>query len=223
MPRQAGSTTGADSSDVESGGRGGGPAQGRELRARGRRTMQKLLDAGATVFARKGYHAARVDDIVKVAKTSHGTFYLYFSNKEDLFAALVGEVADRLETLTESLEPIGPDEEGMATLRTWIAEFCALYSSHGSVIRTWTEAESDDSEAGQIAADVLTTIASSFAAHIEGAPDDIDTEVAAMALVAMVERFNYFGATGQIGTNSDEVVDTLAELAHGALFGSRTN
>jgi AcrR family transcriptional regulator len=38
--------------------------------------MQRLLDAGVEVFAARGYHAARVDDIVKVAETSHGTFYL---------------------------------------------------------------------------------------------------------------------------------------------------
>lgn len=69
-------------------------AAGRELRARGRKTRRRLLDAGIDVFARRGFHAARVDDIVKAAKTSHGTFYLYFSNKEDLFAALVADVAD---------------------------------------------------------------------------------------------------------------------------------
>src|SRR6266508_923112 len=78
----------------------GTPAQGRELRARGRRTMRKLLDAGVEIFARRGFHAARVDDIVKLAKTSHGTFYLYFSNKEELFRALardlVGEGSEQL-------------------------------------------------------------------------------------------------------------------------------
>ena len=77
-------------------GRAGSPAEGRELRARGQRTVRKLLDAGIEVFGAKGYHAARVDDIVKVAKTSHGTFYLYFANKEDLFRALALDVADEM-------------------------------------------------------------------------------------------------------------------------------
>ncbi|MDQ1383890.1 MAG: hypothetical protein QOG65_1269, partial [Actinomycetota bacterium] len=54
----------------------------RELRARGRDTKRRLLDAGESVLATKGYHSTRVDDVVKVARTSHGTFYLYFSNKE---------------------------------------------------------------------------------------------------------------------------------------------
>ena len=43
----------------------GSPATGRELRARGQRTVRKLLDAGIEVFGSKGYFPARVDDIVR--------------------------------------------------------------------------------------------------------------------------------------------------------------
>ena len=51
--------------------------------------MQKLLDAGLAEFDERGFQAVRVDDVVRRAKISHGTFYLYFSNKEDLFKALL--------------------------------------------------------------------------------------------------------------------------------------
>jgi hypothetical protein len=64
---------------------GGAPAQDRELRAQGRQTVQKLLDAGLAEFDERGFQAVRVDDVVRRAKISHGTFYLYFSTKEDLF------------------------------------------------------------------------------------------------------------------------------------------
>src|SRR5947209_1766891 len=90
--------------------RGGAPAQERELRAQGKKTMRKLLDAAMVVFDKRGYHAARVDDIVKVARTSHGTFYLYFANKEDLFRALLRDVADEMTALADSLGPVGPDQ-----------------------------------------------------------------------------------------------------------------
>src|SRR5580698_8854976 len=81
----------------------GEPASKRALRSQGRKTMRKLLDAAMVVFARRGYYAARVDDIVKVARTSHGTFYLYFSNKEDLLRALVAEAGEVVATLDASL------------------------------------------------------------------------------------------------------------------------
>ena len=32
---------------------------------------------------------------MKVAKTSHGTFYLYFANKEDLFRTLTADMRPR--------------------------------------------------------------------------------------------------------------------------------
>ena len=65
--------------------------------------MRKLSDAGLRVFAERGYPPARVDDIVRAARTSHGTFYLYFANKEDLLRALAVECADSLFELADSL------------------------------------------------------------------------------------------------------------------------
>src|SRR5256884_4276727 len=134
----------------------GTPAQGRELRARGRRTMRKLLDAGVEIFAQRGFHAARVDDIVKLAKTWHGTFYLYFSNKEELFRALAQEVAGEMISLADSLPPIDPGPEGRAELRAWLARFVEGYEHYGPVIRAWTEAEIGGSEVGGPRAGGLT-------------------------------------------------------------------
>src|SRR5580692_6684707 len=53
----------------------GAPASKRVLRSQGRRTMRKLLDAAMVAFDKRGYHATRVNDVVEIAKTSHGTFY----------------------------------------------------------------------------------------------------------------------------------------------------
>src|SRR6185295_12194453 len=94
----------------------GTPAQARELRAQGRKTMGRLLDAGMRVFSDRGFHAARVDDIVRAARTSHGTFYLYFTNKEDLLRALATECAHDLSALADTLGPVGPDADGYAEL-----------------------------------------------------------------------------------------------------------
>ena len=200
--------------------RGGTPAQGRELRARGKRTMRKLLDAGVEVFARRGYHSARVDDIVKVARTSHGTFYLYFSSKEDLFRALAADVVEEMTGLAESLGPIGPGDEGREELREWLGRFTELYAHYGPVIRAWTEAEIDTSEFGRLATDVLGRFSAALANRIaEAAPPGVHPDIAAMALIAMIERFNYYVLTGQVAAERDEVLDTLAAVTHAGLFG----
>jgi AcrR family transcriptional regulator len=201
-------------------GRAGTPAQGRELRARGQRTMRRLLDAGIRVFASRGYHSARVDDIVKAAKTSHGTFYLYFANKEDLFQALVADVADELAALTASLGEVGPGPAGRAELRAWLEQFAEMYERYGPVIRTWTEAELDSTEAGRIGTDVLGDLTAALADRVSAAETDLDPPLAAMAAVAMIERFNYFVSSQQVAANRDEMLDTLAGVVHRALFGS---
>src|SRR3984957_12844860 len=54
---------------------GGTPAQDRELRAQGRETVRKLLEAGMIEFEERGFGGVRVDDVVKRAGISHGTFY----------------------------------------------------------------------------------------------------------------------------------------------------
>src|SRR5207248_1813659 len=115
--------------------RGGAPAQERELRAQGKKTMRKLRDAAKTVFEKRGYHAARVDDIVKVAKTSHGTFYLYFANKEDLFRTLTADVAEEMTGLLESLAPITADDDGYRELRQWLGRFTDVHQQYGPVLR----------------------------------------------------------------------------------------
>jgi AcrR family transcriptional regulator len=202
-------------------GRKGASGDGRELRARGQRTVRKLLDAGIEVFGRKGYHAARVDDIVKVAKTSHGTFYLYFSNKEDLFRALTRDVSEAMSTLIESLGELTPDADGHAELRAWLAKFADLHRHYGPVIRAWTEAEIDATSFGRAGDNVLGDLASALGARIAASPDvDIDPRVAALALVAMIERSSYYKITGQLGPVEDDgLIDAQADIVLAALFG----
>src|SRR5580704_12341075 len=89
----------------------GAPASKRVLRSQGRRTMRKLLDAAMIAFDQRGYHATRVNDVVEIAKTSHGTFYLYFSNKEDLLRALVTEAATEASHLYDALNA-SPEQGG---------------------------------------------------------------------------------------------------------------
>ena len=203
--------------------RGGVPARDRELRAQGRKTMRKLLDAGMQVFARRGYHAARVDDIVKVARTSHGTFYLYFSNKEDLFRALLADAATELESLSAALGTIGPDDAGRAALREWLSHFVDVYDRYGPVIRAWTEAEISGSELGRLGDDVLGGFINVLAARVRPTvPPGTNADIAALALVAMVERVNYYVQSRALPVERDQLLDTLTSIIHVGLLGGRT-
>jgi AcrR family transcriptional regulator len=53
---------------------------------------QEILQSARDVFAKHGYHAAKVEDIVHAAGVARGTFYLYFEDKRAIFE----EIVDRL-------------------------------------------------------------------------------------------------------------------------------
>jgi AcrR family transcriptional regulator len=199
--------------------RGGAPAQERELRAQGRKTMQRLLTAGRTVFAAQGFHSARVDDIVKAAKTSHGTFYLYFSNKEDLFKALALDTMSEMEALGASLGPVSADEDGRETIRGWVTKFVDLYAAHGSVIRAWTEWELTDRDLGRRAQTSLVQLSTALATRIHEVRVLDDHGVAeGLACLSMLERFNYFRESHQVDVSRDEAIDILTRAVFEGFF-----
>ncbi len=56
----------------------------------------ELLEAARRVFERDGYHGTTVSAVVQAAGLSQGAFYLYFSDKKGVFAALQDEMATLL-------------------------------------------------------------------------------------------------------------------------------
>jgi len=57
---------------------------------------QSILDAGRRVFAEQGYDAATVRDIIRATPLAAGTFYNYFTSKEEVRQALEEELASAL-------------------------------------------------------------------------------------------------------------------------------
>lgn len=176
------------------------------------------MDAGVAVFSVKGFHATRVDDIVKRAKTSHGTFYLYFASKDDLFGQLVAEVSEELDEMTRSLPVVRDDEEGRQVLEDWIRAFARLYGRFGALIRSWTDAEAPDRPAGM--PDLLGSMAEELASKIKARSSKrFAPEIAALACVAMVERLNYLAVTAQVDSPEEEIVSTLTSVILDSFFG----
>jgi TetR/AcrR family transcriptional regulator len=60
---------------------------------------KQILNAAYTIFSRKGYHCATVDEIVQMAGTGKGTLYNYFENKEHLFYTLIKERSEPFEAI----------------------------------------------------------------------------------------------------------------------------
>jgi len=54
-------------------------------------TRERILAAATEVFARSGFHGARVADIAEQAGIAYGLVYHYFRNKDDILAAIFSE------------------------------------------------------------------------------------------------------------------------------------
>lgn len=52
---------------------------------------QELLAAAIELFVERGFAATRLEDVARRAGVSKGTLYLYYTNKEELFKAVVRE------------------------------------------------------------------------------------------------------------------------------------
>ncbi len=53
------------------------------------RKRKQILEGARVVFLEKGFDAASMNDIARVAGVSKGTLYVYFENKERLFVELI--------------------------------------------------------------------------------------------------------------------------------------
>ena len=88
-------------------------------------TRRRLLDAAERVFARKGYHGAIVDDIIRASDSSKGGFYFHFPNKQGIFLALVDALVPKLAAAVDRAIAAEPDPIAQldAALRTVIETF----------------------------------------------------------------------------------------------------
>ena len=88
-------------------------------------TRQRILNAAINIFSQKGYHNAKVDEIVDASNSSKGAVYFHFPSKQDIFLGLVDEFASLLEN--RLLIAIDQQESGIqkvnAALQTCLETF----------------------------------------------------------------------------------------------------
>lgn len=58
-----------------------------------------IIEAARAVFARIGYDAANIRDIIRETDLASGTFYNYFKSKEEVFEALADDAVKRIRPL----------------------------------------------------------------------------------------------------------------------------
>src|ERR1700722_2361686 len=112
--------------------------------ARGQRTRQRILDAALQLFGEEGFHQCSIARISELASCSRVSFYQYFSDKEDVFGSLAGQVARQISGSTEAIDPLTPDAAGREGLRTWVGRYGDIHAHYGPIFRALPTAFEED-------------------------------------------------------------------------------
>jgi AcrR family transcriptional regulator len=115
-------------------------------RKRGKVRVAALLDAGASLFAEKGYEAATMTEIALRARASIGSLYQFFPSKEVLAEALFNRYIERMAQVLEEIAARAPSLpparlaqlliQSMLTLRADRDVAMALFNSVAAIVES---------------------------------------------------------------------------------------
>ena len=167
-----------------------------------RRALASLLDVGRDVVVQRGYQGVRVDDVVDAAGVSHGAFYRYFQNKDDLLQIVAVRALRAVSTALADVPPAA-DRAG---LRRWLRRYNAVHAQEGAVIRVWAEAVDDPMRSDRAAA--FDWGRRRVARLMQGRTFG-DVDVDAVVLLAVIEAF------GSLPRDPVEVDAAIHVIEHG--------
>lgn len=97
-------------------------------------TRNKIIEAAKVLIARKGFDATSIDDIVKEAGVSTGSFYTYFKKKEDVVEELNRTDFYRLAEIVNGMQ----DKDILERLRYYCRNFLGDIEKTGiEICRQW--------------------------------------------------------------------------------------
>jgi AcrR family transcriptional regulator len=189
-------------------------------------TREHLLETARAVFSERGFHNTSVGAITSAADTAHGTFYLYFRNKEDAFAAVVQSVVlDMYDTMTFDR----PEARGRDCLDRALRNLLKTYVKHAGIWRCLLEAvfisPAIETMWREMRAGFVTQMAKTIVTYQDkGTVRVIDPLIAANAIAAM---FEWTATTSFVlrmppvdDVDFDATVEVLVDLCYHALSTS---
>lgn len=113
----------------------GSERSGKTLTQRGASTQQRLVDAAWEVFSSRPYGDAHVTDITRQAGVSTGSFYTYFSSKEELFRIIAREVLEEI-AAAPVRDPDNPENDPVRDIAYASRQFFEACLRHQMVARS---------------------------------------------------------------------------------------
>jgi AcrR family transcriptional regulator len=152
---------------------------------------RQILDAARMAIRRTPYHELSMDDIARTARISKGLLYLYFKDKEQLFAAVTHDV---MASLGERVRKVPKTASPMNDLKAILSDLMAFGEENREFA---TQFVGEQLAAGKHAESIQMNF-KAFLAELGGRIQDCidagamrphDTEVSGEALIELTKLF----------------------------------
>lgn len=165
-----------------------------------------LLAAAKEVMASRGYFGTRIDDITDAAGLSHGAYYHYFDDKEQIVRILAGLALRRVSESFDALPRGGVDG---ASVRGWVRLHARSYSSEAAILGVWVDATSGDVRLRDESAAALEWGRSRVARYL-GDREFGDADVDSISMLAVLDAVG----KGDQSAGDLYAATTIIERAH---------
>lgn len=188
----------------------------RSLSTKGRQTQAAIEEAARTLFTRRGFHGTTLADITAAAGKSPAVFYRYFTDKEDLLAALAESF---LRDLTEL--PQFPDDTDFFT--SAVEVYWNSFKPNIGVMLAVDQLAAIDSRFAllqsrfrQFGTGIVR--ASIQRARQRGYGRDLEVDHIALAIALLFERFTSVSLSQ--GLSDEAAITTLSTIWRKTLYGN---
>lgn len=190
-------------------------------RKKSEETRRRIIEAGRETFTAKGFHDTKVSEIIARTGLGHGTFWLYFRDKEELLRTLVEEMLQQFvdENLADSLAPDGTESASLEGIEEIVSSIVKVFEENQALHQAILEAAMQSEEFAAIYDQINLELARVFQAYLSFLlPDaeeiDVDLSQVALLLVVTIAYNSLMWAKGFMHCSRGEYVHNISMLLY---------
>jgi len=197
------------------------------LSAKGRQTRDAIEQAARKLFAERGFHGTTLGDITSAAGKSPAAFYRYFTDKEDLLAALAQSFLHDVVTPSGLSLPLPESPDDDAFFTTVVTGYWTMFKQNIGIMIAVAQLAATQprfalvqNEFRRFGMDIVA--ASVRRAQQQGFGAELNPEHTAAAIALLFENFTtvFVGASGiGIEMSDQEAIATLSRIWKKTLYG----
>ncbi|HEX6567590.1 MAG TPA: TetR/AcrR family transcriptional regulator [Acidimicrobiales bacterium] len=184
---------------------------------------RSVLDAARAVFAQHGYHGATIEAVARGSRTPRPTVYELFGSKDELFAAVVDDAADRVVLRLSASFTESEEFSFEAFVRHNFAAVFDLFEQDRDAVTVLLNAEQGTVDRPTAApAEVRTRVLQEITEFTRSRWEDLgvdiggSAEIMALLFFRMAEGLAIRRASGE-GWDREALIDLLTEFTLGGI------